>query len=58
MTFSIGSRNFVIIERPLNNGKTVGQSQMPAPLETDVEILAYLFNVGANVSVSLDELDL
>jgi len=29
---------------------------MPARLETDVEILAYLLNVGANISVSLDEL--
>jgi len=29
---------------------------MPASLETDAEILAYLLNVGANVSVNLDAL--
>ncbi|RKZ83882.1 MAG: hypothetical protein DRR19_18500 [Candidatus Parabeggiatoa sp. nov. 1] len=35
---------------------TPGPGQMPVTLETDVEILAYLLNVGANVAVSLDEL--
>ncbi|HID99164.1 MAG TPA: SDR family NAD(P)-dependent oxidoreductase [Thiotrichaceae bacterium] len=35
---------------------TPGPDQMPASLETDAEILAYLLNVGANVSVNLDEL--
>jgi acyl transferase domain-containing protein/thioesterase domain-containing protein/acyl carrier protein/protein-L-isoaspartate O-methyltransferase len=35
---------------------TPGPGQMPVIFESDVEILAYLLNVGANVSVSLDKL--
>ncbi|MEK8015684.1 MAG: non-ribosomal peptide synthetase, partial [Candidatus Parabeggiatoa sp.] len=35
---------------------TPGPHQMPAKLETDEEILAYTLNVGANASVSLEEL--
>jgi thioesterase domain-containing protein len=33
-----------------------GPGQMPVTLETDIEILAYLLNVGSNTEVSVDEL--
>ena len=35
---------------------TPGPDQMPVPLTTDAEILAYLLQVGANIEVNLDEL--